>query len=350
MIGENKYMRKKYNKFQIKKSSAWLICIILILSSVSYIACSYYLNLENIASVNDLNLEKVAKLQTLKDILLVIISICGANFLLGVVVEVKSKNNFLTDIIVNDVISCPEFYELMDDKNKNNIYNALEKQLYFEYGTTHDMFKSIREKLNNTIDDYYFDSCEYIVSCNISGNYIEKEITKKVSIKSYSNTYTIKDFSVGNFTSKLIEGVESYKLINFEINGDSINLEKNITEQSNKMSNLDEQNEYNSNKTYIYNKPLKINNKTPTIILVKAKTRTTIDDKASTFRVTKPCKNFSLIYSIKQHEKYRLAVDAFGFLDDADDSVNNTSAANINIKFKDWIFKYDGVVVIILDK
>lgn len=101
---------------------------------------------------------------------------------------------------------------------------------------------------------------------------------------------------------------------------------------------------------YIYNKSLTIRNDKETILTVKCKTRTAIDDKSSTFRVIKPCRNFSLVYSITQHEKYRIGVDAFGFLDDADDSANNTSRSNVNITFNDWIFEYDGVVVVILDK
>ena len=341
-------LMKCFKKYKVKNGSLILMIILTIIFIVVYYICTFYINVEKIQS-NATNVN-IPFMQTIKDILLVAISICGTNLLLNILIEVNSKNKIVTEIIESDVISSPKFYEHMDTIDKERMYNALEENLYFKYTRAHDMFINIREKLNDTIDDYYFEECSYVVSCNVCDAFIEKEITKKVTIKSFDKNFVIKDFGVGNFTSKTVEDIESYKLISIDIDGNKIDLDKDIHSISNKMSNLDEQNEYNTNKTYVYNKPLSIRNDKAISVVIKCKTRTTIDDKASTFRVTKPCKNFSLIYSIKQHDKYRLAVDAFGFLDDADDSTNNTSSSNVNITFRDWIFKNDGVVVVILDK
>ncbi|MDO5151257.1 MAG: hypothetical protein Q4D76_17985, partial [Oscillospiraceae bacterium] len=151
-------------------------------------------------------------------------------------------------------------------------------------------------------------------------------------------------------SSKKIDGMDSYEIVSFEIDGKKVDLKQNVQKKSIRASNLDEQNEYDMNIQYVYNKMLKVEKSKPKTVVVKCKTRTARDDISSTFRVKKPCKNFSLVYSIKQHDKYRLGVDAFGFLDDADESANNISDSNINITFNDWIFKYDGVVVCILDK
>ena len=340
---------RKIKRFNIRKTAKISMFIIFIMSISFYITCSYYLNLENI-NIKNVDLKKIAQLKTLKDILLVIISICGTNFVLSAIIEVDSKNSLVSDIICNDVIASPEFYENMNDNNKHKVYKALERNIFVDHVITTEIFSNIRKKLNEIMNDYYFESSEYVITCDVQNGFIEKEITKRISIKSYEDSYTIKDFCVGFVNSKKIQGVETYKLLYLEIDGNEIDLSKYVKQVSSKISNLDEQNEYDVNKTYVYNKPLKISNKKSTIIVVKCKTRTTSDDVNSTFRVTKPCKSFSLNYSINQSDKYRLAVDAFGFLDDADDSTNNSNKAIVNIKFKDWIFKYDGVIVSIIEK
>lgn len=339
-------------RYMINNSARILIVILTAVCFLGYIICSYYINIHSLQTINNNIhiLDNMSTIETIRDILLVIISICGTNLLLSALVEVKSKNAFLTDIIENDVISAPEFYETMKDENKVKIHNALEEVLYFSYPVVHNMFSNIRSKLNSDINSYYFESCSYVVSCSVKDNYIEKEITKKADIKPYDDTFTINDFSVGNFFSREIDGIKPFDLTSLEIDGRKIDLKQDVSEKPNVINNLDEQNEYNLSISYIYNKPLEISKSTATKIVVKCKTRTPIDDKVSTFRVTKPCKKFSLIYDIKEHDKYRLAVDAFGFLDDADDSTNNSSNSNININFNDWIFKHDGVVVSILDK
>ena len=321
------------------------------ISGISYALCTYYINVSEI-DVSHVYpyADSLAKIQSLKDILLVFVSVCGTSLLLNLIVETNSKNALITDIIQNDVISAPEFYESMDIDKKEKMFHALEEHLYFKHNIQHTMFAEMRNKIIDMVCDYYYASCNYIVTCKIYDNYIEKEITRKVVLKSYDKNYTIRNFSIGNCSSKKIDGLESYELISFEINGEKVNLDNHVRSQTLGTSNLDEQNEYNVNIRYIYNRPLKISSTKETTVVVKCKTRTAIDDKSSTFRVVKPCKNFSLVYTLEQHEKYRLGVDAFGFLDDADESANNTSESNINITFNDWIFKYDGVVVMILDK
>lgn len=333
-------------KYKISPSSKWLILIVLVVCAVAYIMCTYYINLDEIGN-ETIN---VAKIQTAKDVLLVIISMTASNLLLGIIVEVKSKNSIVSEIILNDVFSSPDFYKNMDEEKKKNMYNALQNELYYRNDVKNSIISEITEKIVVFLKDYYYESCGYVITCSIYDDYIEKDITKKVVLKSYDKSYTIKDFCIGSCSSKKIIGMDSYEIVSFEIDGKKIELSGNVVIKDAEMSNLGEQNEYDINKKFIYKKLIRVKKDKGTTIVVKCKTRTTIDDKSSTFRVVKPCKNFSLVYSIKQHDKFRLGVDAFGFLDDADESANNTSDSNINITFNDWIFEYDGVVVTILDK
>ncbi len=100
---------------------------------------------------------------------------------------------------------------------------------------------------------------------------------------------------------------------------------------------------------YIYKPKLRIRSDKDTVITMVYTTRTTIDDKMSTFRVSYPCRSFSIHFSIKPADKYRVVGAAYGFLDDADNSTNDTSKTNLTLEFDDWIFKHDGVTVVILD-
>lgn len=352
MIGGD--LMKCLKKFIIKRSTFVLLIILTVLCFLFCIVCSYYLNAQTnieaessnaILGIND------TSLKTIKDILIILTTILGTNLFMSLLIDVRSKNQIVTDIIENDVISSPEFYEKMSEENKFKMCNALEENLYYKYGKEQQIFNEIRQKLKKNIDSYYYESCEYVVTCNIYDTYIEKQITRKVSIKSFDSKYTIKDFPISNYSTKSIDGVEAFKLESFKINDEKINLKNYVgTTHYNEVANLDEQNEYDISSRYIYQKPLDIYSDKETIITVKCVSRTSIDDKGATFRVAKPCKHFSLIYTLQQSDKYRLAVHAFGFLDDAKDSANNNSKSNINITFNNWIFENDGVVVIILDK
>lgn len=348
-------LRKKHRtnkilkKFVVKQGVIVLSGMLTIICLCVYFYISYELNIETI-NANSLQIN-VALLSTIKDVLVVLISILGTNLLIGLLVDVSSKNNLVTHIMENDIISDPYFYTLMEVEQKEKMLNGLIENIYFDNKDTKKMFYNILDKLKCSIDEYYFDKCEYIVSCNIYDNYIEKTITKKVEIKSFDENIIIKDFGLGSFASRKVAGLNTFELISVEVNGEKMDAtSEDIKLVNRKLSNLDEQNKYDSYGGYIYGKNLHINNSIGTKISVSCVTRTSKDDITTTFRVTKPCRNFALIYSIKQHEKYRIAVDAFGFLDDADDSTNNRSDSNINIKFDDWIFENDGVVVSVLDK
>lgn len=336
---------KNTRKYQINKSTTVIMIITMIICILGYLLCNLQINIKEGASSNEIAIYK-----TIKDILLVIISVTGVNLLSSVLIEVKSKNNYLSDIITNDVIASPEFYNNMKNENKNKMYNALEQSLYFKSEIAHEMYTGIRDKLIANLGDYYYTECSYSVTCNIFDTYIEKQVTRKTCIRSYEDIKNQKNFLISGFSSKKINGVEPYEINSIEINGEKIkdiDIEK---VQGKDKCNLDEQNDYNYSVDYIYKKNLSFEKHKDTVIIMKYVTRTSNDDKMSTFRVKCPCKKFTLFYSIKQHEKYRLAVNAYGFLDDSDNSNNNSSKSDITITFNDWIYKYDGVTVAIFEK
>lgn len=352
MIGGG--LMETLKKYIIKRGAFISLIILTILCLLFCIVCSYYLDLStSIESQNNDNAFGISNtaLKTAKDILIILTTILGTNLFMSLLIDVRTKNQIVTDIIENDVIAAPEFYEKMSEENKLKMCNALERKLYHKYNKEQEIFNEIRQKLTGNINSYYYESCKYVVTCNIYDNYIEKQITRKVVIKSFDTKYTIKNFSISNFSSKSINGIESFTLESFKINDKKVDLANDVElSPCDEVDNLDQQNEYDINSRYIYKKPMNIYSDKETTITVECISRTSIDDKGASFRVAKPCNHFSLFYTLPQQDKYRLAVHAFGFLDDANDSANNSSKSNINITFDNWIFENDGVVVMILDK
>ena len=336
-------------KYKLKSSTLLIMVILTIICMCGCIYFSYCLNLDEKELQHYTTLDPVA-LKTIKDIFVILTSILGTNLLLNSLIEVRSKNQIITDVIENDVISSPKFYEEMSEENKLKMCNALENNLYYKYDIVHQMFDDIRKRLNDKIEEYYYVSCEYDVTCDINDKFIEKQISKTIAIRSYEDKYTINDFCISQFSSKQIAGVSSFELTSLKINGETKSIKETVKTIPNEVSRLGEQNEYDISNCYIYNIPIEISKDKETTICVQCTTRTSIDDRCSTFRVTKPCKNFLLVYNLNQQKDLRLSVDAFGFIDDANNSTNNTSKSNVNIKFNDWIFENDGVVVTILDK
>jgi len=320
-----------------------IICIIFI------IICSYLLNIERE------ELSKITKINpiiinTLKDLLVVIASILGTNLLINGIIEVKSKNQLLTDIIANDIIASPNFYTYMDTVNQLKMCQALEKNLFFQNNTIkQDMSTEVRQKILDIKDPYYFEECDFIVTSTIYDKYIEEDVTKKIVIKSYGDSCHIENYPISNYSSKTTDVFVPFELLSVNINGKEINIENDIKQITSCKNSFDEQNKFNSNIRYVYNKKILINNKDGVNIILKYKTRTTIDDRLTVFRVGKPCKRFSLIYNLTPDEKYRLAINAFGFFDDGSATINDDSNYHTNIEFSNWIFTYDGVVIMILD-
>lgn len=336
--------RKGYKRYGIKKGTTIIMIILMVLCLLVQFVCGLSIH-------DDMSAEKMAIYKTIKDVLLVIVSVTGVNLFSSMLIEVNCKNNYLSDIMNNDIISSPEFYNNMSEINKTKVCDALERSLFFNYEITHEMYKCIRNKLKENLGEYYYTKCSYSVTCSIYDNYIEKEVTRITRIRSYENTQKQKRFHISSFCSKKIDGFKQYEIKSLEINGRKIkkdDIDEIITENQ---GSLDEQNGYEYFVEYFYKKVLCLNYKQDTVITLKYITRTTNDDRMSTFRVGCPCKNFDLFYTIKQPGNYRIAVSAYGFLDDADSSSTNTSSpSDITITFNDWIYKFDGVTVVMFDK
>lgn len=339
----------KFTKWHINSSSMVLSFIIFIISFLAYIYFSFIDNNTTVpTSANgvtipqDLNCTKM-----LKDILLVIISVLGTNLLLNVVIQKGQNNDFFTDFFANDIISSPEFYENLDDKNTIKILKCLESKQYFNNNVIiTEMYDSIRHKLNKIDKEYYFEKCTYNVTCSVYDNFFEKNIVRAIRIRSYKSSAEIRNFNLANYTSKTVNGHKSYELKSLVIDGHELDVSRNVTLKSIPIIDLmSKKNGYDSKINLQYNGKLSLRNDADTTITVNYIVRSTLDDITSTFRASEPCKNFQLIYKIDPNSNYKVTANAFGFWDSADSSPNNLIDHEININFNDWIFEDDGVTV-----
>lgn len=139
---------KYLKKFSLKSGTFILLIVLTILCLVICILCSYYLNIDTQNSNNVFGISNTA-LKTIKEILIILTTILGTNLFMSLLIDVRSKNQIVTDIIENDVISAPEFYEEMREENKLKMYNALERKLHYKYDKEQEIFNEIRQKLVN---------------------------------------------------------------------------------------------------------------------------------------------------------------------------------------------------------
>ncbi len=335
---------KRNKRYVLNRATVVALILVAVICLICYGVLSFQINIRG-----DMTIERIAGYETFKDILLVVISTIGVSLLSNVLIECRSQNKFLMELMANEVISSPEFYERMDEESKKKMYAALEYDLFSQNRVLCEMYRSMRDKLSRKTDRYYYTKCAYSVTCTVYDDYIEKSVTRVTHLRSYQKNYTLKDYKIISYSSKAISGHKAFEKKSLKINNVTIDASKCEERQGKDAYNMDEQSEYDCFVDYIYKPKLRISSEEDTIITMVYTTRTTIDDKMSTFRVSYPCQSFSLHFSIKPEDKYRVVGAAYGFLDDADNSINDTSKTNLTLEFDDWIFKHDGVTVVILD-
>lgn len=337
---------KREKRYIVKKSTTFSMIVLTVICIILHIILNLQFNYKD----NISEIEKTVYM-VLMDVSLVIASILGTNLLVSILVEVNSKSDDFTHLMTNEVFASPAFYNNMDTKKKEQMCKALERNLYFKNDVLCEMYEYIRSKLTNTSDSYYYTECTYSVTCTIYSTYIEKEIIRTTKIRSYKGAIAENNFSFGTFTLKEIEGLKSLQIKEIKIDNNLLPKHDYVLINDETTDNLDKQNEYNSTINCVYSNTLTFNDNESKKITMHYITRVPNDDRIMTFRVGYACKSFSIYFTIKNSDiKYRIFVAAYGFLDDANNSNNTDSKTDVTVKFDNWIYKCDGVTLVILDK
>lgn len=284
----------------------------------------------------------------LKDIMTVLTSIFGINLLLSECIERKNKDAAFEEFFVNDILYSPSFYDHLNEIEKKKILHNLEANVYFNNSELKKkMFKSIMDKLVKSRSQYLVENCKFNITCEVKDSFIQKEIIKKVTVKTIEGKNYIDKFPLLNVSSAKVDGLEAVELVYVKINGAEINKKKDVDMTKNKnQHNMQKKLGYNEIKSLTLKKKLNFNTKDAhNSIEMKYITRVPLNDLSYICRMSTPCKGFSLSFEMKNANSHRVNAYAFGFIDDGKDSLNSDDKSKVNIEFNDWIFPGDGVAI-----
>ena len=348
---------KKYKKFSINRHTTAVVLFIAVFSFAVMIYSKYQENqLNAIATISELmgnadvnNLNKKTFFQTLGDISLIIFSCTGVSFLAGMLIEKNSKNDLYNDILTEDLLTNETFVNSIDKEKQIILLSTLEKINYFDQNDVFPkMLTSIRNKIHDFDNDYYFTYQAIDVNCSIKSDCIEKNIIRTFKLRSYENTCCISDYMIGKCDStKFTDGKKNYELLSLKINGETIKIcEENVKFVAEKIDDLYQRNcNFTINSKYILKMPLELRNNADTVIEIRYITRVPKEDKSYSVRVSKACKKFVFEFNIVNQEPYNIYSQAYGFYDNATETNAGARENRIKYEFNDWIFPKDGVIV-----
>ena len=338
--------KKRLKKYKISGKSLVVMIILAVVSGGAYGVICYFINTLPTESIS-------IWILTAKDVFLVIFTISGTNLLVSAIIEVNSQNKLISDFFTTDIVTSPVFYKNIDSEERKKMLGTLElldncrekKQLY-------EMYNSIKAKMYNHIDDeYYFEKSDFNVRAIEEQEYIRKNTTKTVYVKSYKPTCSVKGFNLANIVCDNIPDCLDNSKLKVTIGDKGYDFKSlEIKPLDSRLSRLQEKNGYSKIIEINFKKPVVLNSKTPVKISLYYELLSYKTDLVSTYRTKHPCKAFSVMFSIKPADKYKLKGHAFGFHERAGDSTNPEDDNVITMGFDDWIFTDDGICITMIKK
>lgn len=353
---------KILRKYKINTSAIITLGIASIVLLIVYCFLSYFENNFSIPTMLQAQSENTSDslkilniINTVNNFLLVILSMVVSSFLSALLIDTTSKNNIVSDLLINDVFSNCDFYSILGKEQKQKVLKSLEKELYFsEKPIFHDMYSSIRETMNEQIhDNIYLENCSISIKCKILDKYIEKEVSKTIGIKSYNKFFRLSEFPIVSRAYSESVPCKPMDIDKLIINGELINTNDIILKGVTEETPLEAKNGYTTVNQFVYSKNIDVNNEKETKIEIRYRTRVPLNDKTYTYRLPHACKSLVFDFSLsgeESHNSYRLNTVAFGFIDDAKNTPNiSNDKLSTKITFNNWIFPNDGVTVTICE-
>lgn len=344
IIQEVKVLKKsKLMKF-LKKSLVWyiILCVVFIIATIGFCFASLHYN-DNLWFL------------LAKDVSVIIASTFAVSLLIGLLIEKNSKEDFYTEL-VKDTILSSTFEDRLSDEEKDtickNIFKSLRCQhndaLYNIYASFENRF--VKEEFLK--DEFYFEECEYHITCSVKEDCIEKNFIKTLKIRPYSSKCSLNNFKLGTYHNKYFGDKKSFEIKSLTINGNTISdadLKNRVVMNEtvpNKRSLLDAKAGYTRKIECVYNSKITLSSTTQTTISYNYITRTDLSDNYLTIRSSRPSRNFKVDFCLKNNDYAAQAV-GFGFIDKAQKSPNSNEIQEVNVRFDDWVLPEDGVVIMI---
>lgn len=353
--------KKPTKKFYLKKSV--IVCSI-ILAIVTLLLYSYLRIQCNQLSIEVSNSDlpstsvKIAKMkedyntmQTCSEIVLVVFSVVASSVLSAVFIEKRNSNKLIEDVLVEDFLTSKNFTKMLDDKEKEILLKNLESACNFHNcAEKSEMYMTIINKLNAPIIDgknLYYEKYYLDIKCNITDKYIEKNILKRVKIKTLGKPLNDSEFLLlSAVLQKLSGGENPVNKPTLKINGIPASNKCKLLPEKEPENLLDKKRGYDIKLQYVYDGVLNFSNKKSIEIEIEYTTKCPLNDLIYTCRLPYPCKNFDFNFSVKDDCDYTISPAAFGFINDAANCPNRSGdRKSVSIKFDEWIFPLDGVCV-----
>ena len=287
-----------------------------------------------------------------KDISVIIATTFAVSLLIGLLIEKSSKEDFYVDL-TRHTISSDTFANRLTDYEKNLLCKSINKKFRCNNNNAlYDIYSNFEERFvaQNFAQDYYIEECKYDITCTITENFIEKHYTKTMYFKSYSNKHSLNELILGQHRNKFYGDKPNFQLTSLKIGEKTLNdkeREKYIKKEPLETCEpLDAGHDYNNKFACKYKKKIVLDDSKPTVVTYKYTTRTELSDEILTVRCSKPCKKFSVDFTV-QNTDYSVAAVAFGFIDTAKGSPETSNKQHISVEFRDWILPEDGVVLFI---
>lgn len=281
-----------------------------------------------------------------KNLLVVVTSILGTTLITGFLIEKRSRNEIFTDTLLDELsLSLDEH-----NKNRKKLLETLEQNYYFSGNKKkREIYGSIIRQRDTALQHTYATRNYHRVVCTIYPDRIEKEIVREIWIRSYDPSYEVKNFVLAGQAVKVVDGISRLEMQEVTIDNEAktLNVDYELVQNPNPVGSLEKKNDYSNHRIYRCKSPLLLSSEKDTKIVVKYKTSVPPNDFTYCIRMRRPCKDYSLEFRVSDSagRKCCLNAHAFGFCEDAINTLNDSDPHSVSIHFDDWIFYNDGVCI-----
>ena len=342
--------RGEKKKYFISSRTAFWVTVSFTFVLLLYVILTFLINLPPsvFGSTTEENSLLLPTLTSIRDVVLVVLSILGTCFFTAWIIEVRSRNEMYDSHLSNDILGNPEIYRNMDESTQKEMLSILENILLFrDKPHLSGMYENIKEKfITLSSEEYYYDDCRYTVNCTITQEGILKSITRTIRIKSYDASCKISSIPLVTWSgSKLSGNVVPFKFSSATLDGKAIEQDKIGIIEKTPDQVVSVNSGYDLKYTYFYKPELELFDDKIRTISVSYNTVVPLDDIVYTCRANVPCRSFTVDFRVCAPDNYKVLARAFGFFDSAVHSPIVEDDRQISVSFNDWIFPQDGVVI-----
>lgn len=349
-------MRKKtdWHAYTIDKKVYTALAILIPILILSYFGCICWENSVNSSYLEAIKQGEVIKtpavlnfITFLESLITIVFSVFLSSVLTAFIISKREKNDIYRDAFV-DMIDKTIMEITIPEDSESRILANLKKTI----GVGHipaNMTETVIRKALLPQQCYYYQNCEIDIKCHVEDGYLVKQIMKNMFVRSYEPTCVIKKGAF-NFASQCGQKGVKDALVISDIkvlcDGKSAEPAYKIGTQNIK-DNLSVKQGYIKKHIAYCDEDFSLYGDKTTKVTVSYITRVPLSDLTYVFRVPCSCKHLHLQCHLSGMDNYSIRGYAFGFMDDARNTVSGKEKTECEFALEDWAFYGDGACFII---